>query len=282
MKKILIMFSILIVCILVFAAAFFFLNKNNKNIIESYGNIEIRQVDLSFQIDGVIKEVLMEEGDYVKKGDLIAILDDRDYRANYKKALYQEKTTHSNAIENISKYERNIPLCKDEIVSKEECTTLLNNKNFYEAKLKQDKAEKEYAKNQLDYTRLYAPQDGIISTRAQEKGARIQAGQIIYVLNLFHPMWVRTYVNEKDLGNIKFGMEADILTDTIDVKTGKKKTYKGKIGYISPVAEFSPKTVQTKDLRVDLMYRLRIYIDNIDDFLRQGMPVTVQIRLCDE
>lgn len=279
-KKFLIV--ILVVFSLVFGVLFLVLRKENKNIIESYGNVEIRQVDLSFQIDGIIKDVFVEEGDYVKEGDLIAVLDDRDYKANYKKALYQEKTTYSNALENISKYERNLPLCKDEIISKEECTTLFNNKNLYEAKLKQDKANKEYSKNQLDYTRLYAPQDGIISTRAQEKGARIQAGQIVYVLNLFRPMWIRTYVNEKDLGNIKYGMQADVLTDTVNTKTGKKKQYKGKIGYISPVAEFSPKTVQTKDLRVDLMYRLRIYIDDVDDFLRQGMPVTIQIRLDDE
>ncbi len=279
-KKILIV--ILVVFSLVLGVLFLVLRKENKNIIESYGNVEIRQVDLSFQIDGIIKDVFVEEGDYVKEGDLIAVLDDRDYKANYKKALYQEKTTYSNALENISKYERNLPLCKDEIISKEECTTLFNNKNLYEAKLKQDKANKEYSKNQLDYTRLYAPQDGIISTRAQEKGARIQAGQIVYVLNLFRPMWIRTYVNEKDLGNIKYGMQADVLTDTVNTKTGKKKQYKGKIGYISPVAEFSPKTVQTKDLRVDLMYRLRIYIDDVDDFLRQGMPVTIQIRLDDE
>jgi HlyD family secretion protein len=272
-------FLILTIILIVFILSFLFFNRKDKNIIESYGNVEIRQVDLSFQVNGVIDNVFFEEGDYVHKGDLLATLDDKDYKANYKKALFQEQTTKINLEENYSKYKRNLPLCQDDTISKEECTTLLNNKNYYEAKLNQDKANKEYVKNQLDYTKLYAKQDGIISTRVQEKGARIQAGQIVYVMNLFHPVWIRTYVNEKDLANIKYGMKADILTDTVDINTGKKKSYKGKIGYISPVAEFSPKTVQTKDIRVDLMYRLRIYVDEFDEFLRQGMPVTIQIKL---
>ena len=276
-KKIILSVSFMVFVIILFSI-YFSLNKKDKKIIESYGNVEIRQVDLSFQVNGVISNVFAEEGDYVKEGDLIATLDDKDYQANYKKAIYKEKTSYSNFLENLSKYKRNLPLCYDDTISKEECTTLLNNRNYYEAKLKEDRANLEYTKNQLDYTKLYAPQNGIISTRSQEKGARIQAGQIVYVMNLFHPMWIRTYVGEVDLGNIKYGMEADILTDTIDVKTGKKKIYKGKIGYISPVAEFSPKTVQTKDLRVDLMYRLRVYVDEYDEFLRQGMPVTIQIR----
>lgn len=273
----------ILIFLLVFACFFILIflifKKDPKSVIESYGNVEIRQVDLSFQVSGVIKGVFVEEGDYVKKGDLLAVLDDRDYAANYKKAVFQEKTSLFNMYENSSKYERNLPLCSDNTISKEQCTTLLNNKNYYKAKYNQDKANKEYMKNQLDYTKLYAPQDGIISTRVQEKGARIQAGQIIYVMNLFHPLWIRTYVSEVDLGNIKYGMEADILTDSVDIKTKEKKKYKGKIGYISPVAEFSPKTVQTKDLRVDLVYRLRVYVDEFDEFLRQGMPVTVQIKL---
>ncbi len=278
MKIKIIIFVLLVVLLIVFLIFFVFFN-NDKNIIETYGNVEIRQVDLSFQVDGIINNVFVEEGDYIKKGDLIATLDDKDYRANYKKAFFQEKTSKANAMENLSKYKRNLPLCSDDTVSKEECTTLLNNKNYYEAKLNLDKANLEFIKNKLEYTKMYAPQDGIISSRVQEKGARIQAGQTVYVMNLHKPLWIRTYINEKYLGNIKYGMKADILTDTKDIKTGKKKTYKGTIGYISPVAEFSPKIVQTKELRTDLMYRLRVYIDEADEFLRQGMPVTIQIRL---
>ena len=255
------------------------LNKKDNSIIKTYGNIEIRTVDLSFQVSGIIENVLVEEGDYVKKGDLLATLVDKDYKANYKKALYQKDSSKAQAREDENKYKRNFPLCKDGTISKQDCDTLLNKKNLSNANYKQNEANVEYQKNQLEYTVMKAPQDGIITTRGQEIGARVQANQIVYVMSLNKPIWVRTYIKETDLGNIKYGQKAYILTDTIDSKTGKKKEYTGTIGYISPVAEFTPKTVQTQDLRVDLVYRIRIYIEEVDDFLRQGMPVSVEIRL---
>lgn len=256
-----------------------FFNKKDTNIIKTYGNIEIRTVDLSFQVSGIIENVLVEEGDYVKKGDLLATLINKDYMANYKMALHKKDSSKAQAQEDEDKYKRNLPLCKDGTLSKQECDTLLNTKNLSSANFKQSEANLEYQKNQLDYTTMYAPQDGIITTRSQEIGAQVQANQIVYVMSLTKPIWVRTYIKETDLGNIKYGQKASILTDTIDPKTGKKKEYIGTIGYISPIAEFTPKTVQTQDLRVDLVYRIRIYIDKVDEFLRQGMPVSVEIVL---
>lgn len=83
----------LFICFLIFK----FLNKSKANIITTYGNVEIRQVDLSFQVSGVINKLYVEEGDYVKQGDLIATLDDRDYKANYNKALFLEKSSYAQA-----------------------------------------------------------------------------------------------------------------------------------------------------------------------------------------
>ena len=88
------------------------------------------------------------------------------------------------------------------------------------------------------------------------------------------PLWVRTYIDEKNLGKIKYGQKALIYTDS-----RPKDPYMGHIGFISPVAEFTPKTVETTELRVDLVYRIRVIIDNSDLYLRQGMPVTVKIIL---
>ncbi len=258
---------------------FYLLKNKNKDIIKTYGNIEIRQVDLSFQVSGRIKEVFAEEGDFVQEGQLLALLDDKDYIANYKKALADSLISKAQKREDTLKYQRNHPLCKDGTISKEYCETLFNNKSSSIANYAQKEANLNYQKNQLDYTKLYAPQKGIISARAQEKGAQVQQGQIIYVMNLTEPIWVRTYIKENELGNIKYGQSAKILTDTIDPKTNKKKRYDGYIGYISPVSEFSPKTVQSEDLRADLVYRIRVYITQTDDFIRQGMPVSVIIPL---
>ena len=274
-KRSLIIIIIIIVIVLISLVVYQIFKNKNNNIITLFGNIEIRQVDLSFQVSGIIKDVFVEEGDYVKKGQLLAQLDDKDYKANYDKALQEEKNLYFQNEEDLSKFNRNHPLCRDNIISAQECVSLFNKKEMSKAKYLESKANRTFQRNQLNYTKLYASQDVIISTRAQEKGARVSAGQIIYVENLPYPIWVRTYIKETDLGNIKYGQKAKILTDTIDIKTNKKKEYEGFVGYISPVAEFTPKTVQTQDLRADLVYRIRVYIYDVDEYLRQGMPVTI-------
>lgn len=116
-------------------------------------------------------------------------------------------------------------------------------------------------------------------TRVQEAGSNVQKGQPVYTMAKTKPVWVRAYVNETDLGNIKYGQEVKVYTDTIDPQTGKNRQYKGQIGYISPVAEFTPKTVQSTDTRTNLVYRIRVYIYDIDEYLRQGMPVTIKVDL---
>ena len=87
---------------------------------------------------------------------------------------------------------------------------------------------------------------------------------------------MRTYVNERDLGRIHPDMPAQVRTDS-----APDKVYHGKIGFISPTAEFTPKTVETRELRTDLVYRLRVVVDNPDGGLRQGMPVTVTLDLAE-
>ena len=164
-------------------------------------------------------------------------------------------------------------------MSKQECETLLNTKDKTKADYEAAQAAERFAKNQLDYTKMYAPEDGIITVRVQEPGATVNKSQPVYTIAKTKPVWIRAYVNETDLGNIKYGMEVNVYTDTIDPKTGSKREYKGSIGYISPVAEFTPKTVQSTDIRTSLVYRIRVYIDDTDEYLRQGMPTTIKINL---
>ncbi len=140
------------------------------------------------------------------------------------------------------------------------------------ADLAQAEAALATAKLQAKDTVLTAPSDGVILTRAQEKGAVLQAGSPVFTLCLVSPVWVRAYVQEPDLGRIHPGMKVEIRTDS-----RRDKPYTGQIGYISPRAEFTPKTVETTQLRTALVYRLRIVVDNPDEGLRQGMPATVTI-----
>jgi HlyD family secretion protein len=133
-------------------------------------------------------------------------------------------------------------------------------------------ARLEKAQTALADATLLAPNNGIISVRARELGAIVQAGQTVYTLTLNDPVWIRAYVPQPRLGRIKPGMSVGI---TIDSMPGKQ--YAGTVGFISPEAEFTPKTVQTEQVRDDLVYRIRVIATDPDNVFRQGMPVTVLI-----
>ncbi len=119
-----------------------------------------------------------------------------------------------------------------------------------------------------------APNDGFILTRSREIGAIVQAGETVFTLTLTSPVWVRTYVNERDLGLVRPGMPASVTNDT-----APDRSYSAEVGFISPIAEFTPKTVETREIRTNLVYRLRVVVDNPDGGLRQGMPVMVKTSL---
>lgn len=279
MRKKIVILIIILLAILGGIYAYNHRNKTNKDELTLYGNVEIRQVDLGFRVEGKIKKMLAEEGDYVKKGQLIGYLDDTNYKARYEKSLADIRASqalHANAVE---QYQRNIPLCEDGTTSKVDCERLLNTRNASKAALESAIAASKDAKKNLTDTRIYAPDEGIIMTRVQEPGAVVEPSSPIYTMARIKPIWVRVYIPEANLANIKYGMKADILTDTINPKTGERRKYTGWVGYISPVAEFTPKTVETTDLRTDLVYRVRIYIYELDEYLRQGMPVSVKFDL---
>ncbi len=121
---------------------------------------------------------------------------------------------------------------------------------------------------------LYAPSAGIIEDRILEPGDMASPQTPVYTLALTDPVWVRTYATEPDLGHLHPGMHATITTDS-----HPDKRYTGWIGYISPTAEFTPKSVETREVRTDLVYQVRVFACNPQDELRLGMPATVTIDL---
>lgn len=118
-------------------------------------------------------------------------------------------------------------------------------------------------------TRLLASTDGTVVTRTREPGAIVGPGETVFTIAIDRPLRVRAYVAEDQLSRVAPGMAVIVTAD------GNPKSYHGTVGYISPRAEFTPKTVQTSDLRTDLVYRLRIVVSDPDGKLRQGQPVTV-------
>lgn len=123
----------------------------------------------------------------------------------------------------------------------------------------------------LNDTRLVAMEAGTLVTRAREPGAIVQPGETVLTLTIDRPMRLRAYVAEPDLPRISPGMKVEVTTD------GSARTYHGTIGYIAPKAEFTPKSVETEELRTALVYRLRITVSDPDDALRQGQPVTIKV-----
>jgi HlyD family secretion protein len=105
-----------------------------------------------------------------------------------------------------------------------------------------------------------------------EPGSIAGVGQTVVTLSLSDPVWVRAYISETGLGTIAPGMKAEIYTDS-----QPEQPYLGHIGFISPKAEFTPKNIETPDLRTRLVFRFRVLVDNPDNYLRQGMPVTVKL-----
>ncbi len=124
----------------------------------------------------------------------------------------------------------------------------------------------------LGYTTLRAPFDGVISVREAELGQLAGPGVAIFTLDDLDHIWLRAYVNEPDLGKVRLGEPADVTTDTYP-----GKVYHGRISFISPEAEFTPKTVETHAERVTLVYRVRIDIDNPTHELLPGMPADASI-----
>jgi len=145
-----------------------------------------------------------------------------------------------------------------------------------EAELAAAQAQRDQAKTQLDDTTLLAPSDGTILARVREPGAMLPQGTPVYTLSLDRPVYVRAYVSEPDLGKLAPGATAFVTTDSSD------RRYRGQVGFISPRAEFTPRSVETTELRTDLVYRLRIVVSDADQGLRQGMPVTVHLPLTRE
>ncbi len=128
------------------------------------------------------------------------------------------------------------------------------------------------AQRQLADTRLLAPAEGVVQDRIMEPGDMTSPQTPVFSLALDNPVWVRAYLAETDMGRITTGMGAWVTTDAYP---GQR--FHGWVGFISPSAEFTPKNVETPELRTELMYRVRIFVCNPEHRLRLGMPATVTL-----
>lgn len=272
-KRLTIVIVVILALILVVVGLYLiFREKKNPNELLLYGNVDVRQVDIGFRVPGRLEKLQYEEGDFVAEGSLMAILD----KSPYDSQIFQAKANLESIRANLENAEILLKRRCEAVtvggVSKEEVDNALALRNELLANAYAAEAVLEIAFDNMSYTEVFAPTDGIILSRIREPGTVVNPVDPVYTLSVCSPVWIRAYASEPQLGLIYYGMNAEIDTDS-------GKTYTGKIGFISPVAEFTPKTVETTELRTDLVYRLRIYADNPDHYLKQGMPVTVKLHL---
>ncbi len=293
-----------------------------------YGNVDIREVQLAFNGSERIREIRVQEGDRVKKGQRLALLDTRLLEAQLAEAEAAveaqrqalAKLEAGSRPEEIRKLEAELRaaeaqakaardshrriqrLLEQKLVSPQdeeqarsqadaaaaqveairESLALLKAGPRQEdiaaarAQLAARLAAREQARQRLVNASLLAPDDGIVRNRILEPGDMAFPQTPVLTLAFVDPVWVRAYLPEPMLGRVRLGAKAWIITDSYP-----EKRYEGWVGYVSPTAEFTPKTVQTPELRTRLVYPLRVFACNPEGELRLGMPVSVEIALDD-
>ena len=301
-------------------------NPGTSNLIESTGTIEATEVDVRSETSGKTLALHFDEGDWVKKGDIIAEIDHEklDIELAQAKAKLAEakaqltllikglrdkevERAHETFLESKvllkdSKREyKRIQVLYDEGVvdlgsrDKTEAAYESAQKRYeiarknYEIAVEGSRKEeiqageavKEGAEAQvklierkIEDATVIIPIDGVISERYVELGEFVSVGSLIAtIIDLKHP-WVMTYVSERNLGKVKLGQEGKVMVDSFP-----DKEFTGKVTYISPEAEFTPKNIQTKEERVKLVFGVKIEVDNLNQELKPGMPADAMIEV---
>ncbi len=324
-------FSILLVtAVLVGVGGYFWLQQSghdeNNRQLALYGNIDIREAQLAFNGSEHIAEILVQEGDRVAKGQLLARLhpellearlaeaeaaveaqrqvvarleagsrpeEIRKAKAELEAARAEAKAAYDSYRRVAKLLERQLASPQDEEQARSQADAAAAQVKAVQATLallkagarKEDiaaaraqlaarEAALKLARQQLSDASLYAPADGIIRNRILEPGDMAFPQSPVLTLAFLDPVWVRAYLPEPMLGRVRLGATAWITTDSYP-----DKRYQGWVGYVSPTAEFTPKIVQTPELRTRLVYSVRIFACNPDGELRLGMPASVEIEL---
>lgn len=292
-----------------------------------YGNVDVRQVDLPFNASERVSRVLVQEGDHVRRGQLLAQLDtsrlqpqvakaEADVAAQQQvvnrlhagsrpeeiaQARANVQSARADALNARRQFERLQTLSESSsgrAVSHQDLDTaraaldvaeakLAVNRRALdlqvagprkedvaqaEAQLRADEAQLALLQHELADADLTAPLNGVVRSRIVEPGEITSPSRSAFTLAILDPKWVRAYVSEPDLGKLREGLRASVTVDAFP-----HRTFEGWVGFISPTAEFTPKTVQTEELRSSLVYEIRVFVKDPDDQLRLGMPATVHL-----
>jgi len=292
-----------------------------------YGNVDLRQVALAFNNSERIAAVLVQEGDHVERGQVLARLDGSRLEPQVAQAEARvaarrhavERLHNGSRPEEIAQARANVASAKADATNArgqyERLGTLAHNSagrgvsqqdldnakaaldvaeaklavnqkvldlaivgarkediGQAEAELRADEAQLAFLRQELADIQLVAPIDAVVRTRLMEPGEMASPQKSVFSLAITDPKWVRAYVAEPDLGKLHTGMTASVVVDSFP-----DRRFEGWVGFISPVAEFTPKTVQTEELRTSLVYEVRVFVKDPSDQLHLGSPTTVHL-----
>jgi HlyD family secretion protein len=276
-KKLPILVVVLIIGSL--AGVYYYRQQANDTVVDGndltlYGNVDIREVRVAFNGSEHVSEMLVDEGQQVKAGQLLARLQTERLQAALDRARAEVAAAKAEAHAAQLNYQRIKSLAARKLASRSQADVAEATSRAASARVAAAKASMAVSAQALKDANLYAPVNGVIRERIVEPGDFVTPQSPVYTLALTNPVWVRTYLPESYLGQIKPGSRARITTDSYP-----DKVYAGWVGSISPTAEFTPKNVETPDLRTRLVYQVRVFVCNPQNELRLGMPATVSISL---
>lgn len=286
-------------CVFILVFLFFSCNSNHGNDFVASSIVEGTAVNVAAQTGGLILDLPVETGQEISRGQIIAVIDTEklvyqldQIEATLEELKVQEKM-NQNTLEKArvdfqilkKKYQRYQELYRKKSVSEqvvddlkqayEAARTQLQNARqtmqMLESKRKGLEAQRKLIRKQIRDATVTAPISGVVTTKYFEAGETVPPGAaVVEIIDLSH-MWTKIYVSEPLLARIKIGQPATIHVD------GSDQTLTGRVTWISPKAEFTPKTILTTENRTSLVYAVKIEMDNPEGILKHGMPVQVEL-----
>jgi HlyD family secretion protein len=226
----------------------------SANTLGGSGTIEADQIAVTPQVSGRVVSAPAQEGVMVKQGDVLYKLDD----SLLKLAVDQAKAGVTAAMANYKHVKKDSGSNKaDRAAAK--------------AQYDQAKAALKMAQAQLGYATIKSPIDGMISNLAVHTGENATPGSTLAIVSEVANLSVTIYVPENRIGQVKIGQAGSLKTDST-------KEYAGQVTYVSPQAEFTPASIETKDQRVKLVYQVKLRVTDADSALKPGMPADVVLK----
>jgi HlyD family secretion protein len=264
------------VAVIIGAIIFFQYDRANRNdgILDLSGTVEVTEVNLGFKVAGRVVELIVDEGQRVKKGERLAALDSAEMEnivAQNSAAVAVVEAEQERARKD---YDRALALIESGVLPPQQLDMAKKSYDSAVAQLRQSRAALSASRDRLRDMVVFAPVSGVVLKKNSEVGETIAAGAAVYSLGDLENPWVKVYVKEDKLGLVKLGQRAEVRTDSFP-----KKTYAGTVTTIYSEAEFTPKNVQTKEERVKLVFGVKVSVKNENEELKPGMPADVKINI---